>query len=134
MSMLQNLNTKKISSIVIVGPYRTGKSFIANRFLGKMKGFEIGSSVQSCTKGIWIWNQPINISDDTEALLLDTEGLYATDQHFDIDQKIFMLSVLLSSVFIFNQRSHITEQSLEDLSLTLNLSKMMIADENDAGG
>jgi len=42
-----------------------------------------------------------------------------------------MLSVLLSSVFIFNQRSHITEQSLEDLSLTLNLSKMMTADETD---
>jgi len=45
MLMLQNLTSKKISSIVIVGPYRTGKSFIANRFLGKMNGFEIGSTV-----------------------------------------------------------------------------------------
>ena len=44
-----------------------------------MKGFEIGSSVQSCTKGIWIWSQPIAISDDVEAVLMDTEGLYATD-------------------------------------------------------
>jgi len=45
MNVLQKMTTKKIASIGIVGPYRTGKSFIANRFLGKMKGFEIGSTV-----------------------------------------------------------------------------------------
>ena len=39
------MNSKKLASIAIVGPYRTGKSFIANRFLNKMKGFEIGSTV-----------------------------------------------------------------------------------------
>ena len=57
--------------------------------------------------------------------MLDTEGLYSTDQKNDIDSKIFMLSVLLSSVFIFNQRGHITEQSFEDLALILNLSKLV---------
>lgn len=45
MNVLQRLNSKKLASICIVGPYRTGKSFIANRFLGRMKGFEIGATV-----------------------------------------------------------------------------------------
>lgn len=39
------MNSKKLASIVIVGPYWTGKSFIANWFLNRMKGFEVGSSV-----------------------------------------------------------------------------------------
>jgi hypothetical protein len=36
---------KKIAVIAIAGPYRTGKSFLANRFLNRMKGFTIGSTV-----------------------------------------------------------------------------------------
>ena len=47
---------KKIKVIAVAGPYRTGKSFLMNRFMGQMKGFEIGSTVESCTKGIWIWD------------------------------------------------------------------------------
>lgn len=47
---------KKICIISIAGPYRTGKSFLANRILNQNRGFEIGSTVQACTKGIWLWN------------------------------------------------------------------------------
>lgn len=34
----------KISVVSIAGPYRTGKSFLANRILNQSKGFEIGST------------------------------------------------------------------------------------------
>ena len=47
---------KQIKVVAVAGPYRTGKSFLMNRYLGQMKGFEIGSTVESCTKGIWMWN------------------------------------------------------------------------------
>ena len=42
-----------------------------------MKGFEIGPTTNPCTKGIWIWDNPIPLpgKDDTVMLILDTEGL-----------------------------------------------------------
>jgi hypothetical protein len=40
-----------------------------------------------------------------------------------IDIKIFSISLLLSSMFVFNQLGHIDEQSLENLSLVVNLSE-----------
>lgn len=60
-----------------------------------------------------------------DALLLDTEGLNSTDRTLDIDIKIFSLSILLSSVFVFNQIGHITEQSLENLNVVLQLTNSL---------
>ena len=91
-----------------------------------MRGFQIGSSVQSCTKGIWIWNQPIfeiNDQDENITLLIDTEGLNSSERSTDIDLKIFSLTVLLSSSFIYNQMGPINEQTLTDLHLIINLVK-----------
>ena len=66
---------QKIGVICIAGPYRTGKSFLLNRFAGNQKGFEIGMSTNPCTKGIWIWGSPLQISNDFSIILMDTEGL-----------------------------------------------------------
>jgi hypothetical protein len=43
----------------VVGKYRTGKSFFINRvILEKVgKGFNVGATINPCTKGLWIWNQ-----------------------------------------------------------------------------
>ena len=65
----------KVAVISVAGPYRTGKSFLLNRLLGRQEGFEIGSTVQSCTKGLWIWGKPVRVSSDLHAILIDTEGL-----------------------------------------------------------
>lgn len=124
---------KKVAVVAIAGPYRTGKSFLANRFIGRMKAFTIGSTVQSCTRGIWMWNKLIPISDEVDALLLDTEGLGSTDREFSTDIKIFALSILLSSTFLFNQIGHITEQSLEDLSAVLRLTEELRIRDAGAG-
>jgi hypothetical protein len=55
-------------------------------------------------------------------ILIDTEGLASTERSTNVDIKIFSLSILLSSVFIYNQMGPITENSIEDLSLVANLT------------
>jgi GTPase Era involved in 16S rRNA processing len=92
----------KVSIVAIAGPYRTGKSFLANRLLNQSQGFDIGSTTQACTKGIWIWNKPVQLNSDQIMLLIDTEGLASTERSTNIDIKIFTLSILLSSFFIYN--------------------------------
>ena len=66
-----------------------------------------------------MWNKPINISEGVDALLLDTEGLNCPDRTTDADTKIFALSILLSSIFVYNQTGIVTDQSFNDLSVVL---------------
>ena len=40
-----------------------------------MDGFAIGPSTNPCTKGLWLWGEPIRYNDDTDILIIDTEGL-----------------------------------------------------------
>ena len=58
-------------------------------------------------------------------LLIDTEGLQSTERSSDMDVKIFALTVLLSSLFIYNQMGPISEHALEDLGLVANLSNFI---------
>jgi hypothetical protein len=123
MVLLESLpRNKKLAVVSIAGPYRTGKSFLANRLLNQSTGFDVGSTTQACTKGIWMWNRPVDVSSDMQMILIDTEGLASTERSTNVDIKIFSLSILLSSLFIYNQMGPITENSLEDLALVGNLS------------
>ncbi|KAG5282807.1 hypothetical protein AALO_G00034830 [Alosa alosa] len=44
--------------VAVVGLYRTGKSYLMNRLAGKHTGFALGSTIESKTKGIWMWCVP----------------------------------------------------------------------------
>jgi len=47
-----------IAIITIAGAYRQGKSFLLNRLLlGVKQGFDVGGSINACTKGIWVWSK-----------------------------------------------------------------------------
>uniref|UniRef100_A0A452GW65 GB1/RHD3-type G domain-containing protein n=1 Tax=Gopherus agassizii TaxID=38772 RepID=A0A452GW65_9SAUR len=63
--------------VAIVGLYRTGKSYLMNSLAGKQRGFSLGSTVQSHTKGIWMWclPHPHPRRAGHTLVLLDTEGL-----------------------------------------------------------
>lgn len=56
-------------------------------------------------------------------LVLDTEGLGATDEEQNHDVRIFSLAILLASYFIYNSQQSIDETKLNDLSLVINLTK-----------
>ena len=126
------LNQKKIKHIGIislVGKYRTGKSFLLNRVILNNKettGFSVGPTFKPCTKGIWIWSEPIMIKNNNEefpCFMIDTEGLGAYDEEVNHDSKIFLIAILISSLFIFNSFGTIDENAINSLSFVLDLSK-----------
>ncbi|MGH0170596.1 UNVERIFIED_CONTAM: hypothetical protein FKN15_058811 [Acipenser sinensis] len=61
--------------VAIVGLYRTGKSYLMNKLAGKRSGFSLGATIQSHTKGIWMWCVPHPCKPGHTLVLLDTEGL-----------------------------------------------------------
>ncbi|EPY72656.1 hypothetical protein CB1_111004001, partial [Camelus ferus] len=102
--------------VAIVGPYRTGKSYLMNRLLGQNHGFSLGSTVRSETKGIWMWCVPHPSKESHALVLLDTEGLGDVEKgDSKSDLWTFALAVLLSSCFVYNSMSTINHQALEQL-------------------
>ena len=128
--LLIHLAPNKIGIISLVGKYRTGKSFLLNRVILNIQrqGFGVGPTFKACTKGIWIWSDPLMISnnhckEEFPCFLIDTEGLGAYDEEVNHDSKIFLIAVLISSLFIYNSVGYIDENTINNLSFVLNLSK-----------
>uniref|UniRef100_UPI00358E9C8F guanylate-binding protein 7-like n=1 Tax=Myxine glutinosa TaxID=7769 RepID=UPI00358E9C8F len=123
-SITQDENAIENSTIQELSRYRTGKSFLLNRLAGSQHGFALGHTVQSKTKGLWIWPIPHPHDDSKYLLLLDTEGLgdveKGSTQH---DTWIFVLAMLLSSMLVFNTLSCIDRSSLQELSFVSDMSK-----------
>ena len=131
--LLNQKKLKNIGIISLVGKYRTGKSFLLNRVIlnnPSKKGFDVGPTFKPCTKGIWIWSEPIMIKNNNSinneefpCFMIDTEGLGAYDEEVNHDSKIFLISILISSLFIFNSFGTIDENAISSLSFVLSLSK-----------
>uniref|UniRef100_A0A8C7C0T5 GB1/RHD3-type G domain-containing protein n=1 Tax=Neovison vison TaxID=452646 RepID=A0A8C7C0T5_NEOVI len=114
--------------VAIVGLYRTGKSYLMNRLAGQNRGFPLGSTVQSKTKGIWMWCVPHPCKPNHTLVLLDTEGLGDVEKGDPKnDSWIFALAVLLCSTFVYNSMGTINHQALEQLHYVTELTKLIRA-------
>jgi hypothetical protein len=127
-----------VSVIAVVGLYRTGKSFLLNRILLEQSdGFQVGPTVNPCTKGLWVWNQVMKgkakDGSDMNYIVVDTEGIGALDTNSQHDSTIFSLALLLSSFFIYNSVGSIDEGALNNLSLVVNLTKHIHVRSSAAG-
>ena len=132
---LNILRTIKEDLIIvsIVGKARTGKSYLMNLLLNNSNskypgnGFEISSKLNSCTRGIWLWDTPRQKPNSSSKIIfIDSEGTNSIDLSTKIyDSKIFALIVLISSLFIYNINGNIDEKSINDLALAAHLSNIV---------
>ncbi|XP_017350941.1 guanylate-binding protein 1 [Ictalurus punctatus] len=112
--------------VSVVGLYRTGKSYLMNRLAGKQTGFALGSTIESKTKGIWMWCVPHPYNTGQTLVLLDTEGLGDVDKgDSKNDAWIFCLAVLLSSTLVYNSRGTIDNTAVEQLHYVTELAEQI---------
>ncbi|XP_054855524.1 guanylate-binding protein 1-like [Eublepharis macularius] len=110
--------------VAIVGLYRTGKSYLMNKLAGKNSGFNLGSTVQASTKGIWMWCVPYPGKPDQTLVLLDTEGLGDVEKgDAQNDSWIFALAVLLSSTLVYNSMGTIDQRAMDQLHYVTELTE-----------
>ena len=111
----------ELGIISVAGPARTGKSLLLN-LLTKKNSFQVGNRVQSCTQGVWF--TPL-LAGGKVLLIIDSEGCKSVDKGANYDAKLFALLILISSVFVYNSRGVIDEQSINQLTLATHLSEMI---------
>ncbi|XP_048684717.2 guanylate-binding protein 1-like [Caretta caretta] len=110
--------------VAIAGLYRTGKSYLMNKLAGKRTGFSLGSTIQSHTKGIWMWCLPHPRRAGHTLVLLDTEGLGDVEKgDTKNDTWIFTLAVLLSSTLVYNSLGTISQQAMDQLHYVTELTE-----------
>ena len=119
-----------MSILGAAGLYRTGKSYLLNRIiLNQERGFSTGSTVNACTRGIWMWGRPLKAQTEdghiVNLIVLDSEGFGALDQDSSHDCQIFALILLLSSIFMYNSMGPIDENAISNLSVVINLTKYL---------
>ncbi|EFJ35720.1 hypothetical protein SELMODRAFT_438593 [Selaginella moellendorffii] len=117
-----------ISVVAVIGPYRSGKSFLLNQLLSLTcnEGFGVGHLRDTQTRGIWLWGEPMELTignSVTSVLFMDTEGFESIGKSNVYDDRIFALAALLSSVLIYNLPETVREADISKLSFAVELGE-----------
>lgn len=114
-----------VAPVVVIGPYRSGKSFLLNQLLGVPcnVGFGVGHTRETETKGIWVWGQPQSAEDGSKTVLyIDTEGFESTGRSNSYDDRVFAVATVMSSLLIYNLPETIRGSDVSKLSFVVELA------------
>ncbi|KAJ8899530.1 hypothetical protein K2173_018504 [Erythroxylum novogranatense] len=120
--------TNPIAVVAVIGPYRSGKSFLLNQLLSLScyEGFGVGHMRDTKTKGVWVWGAPMEMEVSgvkTSVFYLDTEGFESVGKSNVYDDRIFALATILSSVLIYNLPETIREADISRLSFAVEIAE-----------
>ena len=108
---------KPVAVLSVCGPYRTGKSYLLSRLLGRPGTFQLGHSMDACTRGIWLSTTALECEDHL-LLLLDTEGIGSVARGKESSEyllKLLVVTVLLSSTLLYNSSDVPQASDLEQM-------------------
>uniref|UniRef100_A0A8C7I3I0 GB1/RHD3-type G domain-containing protein n=1 Tax=Oncorhynchus kisutch TaxID=8019 RepID=A0A8C7I3I0_ONCKI len=104
-------------------------SYLMNKLSGKRKGFALGATIQSKTKGIWIWCVPHPEKRDHTLMLLDTERMGEGERSkFNAWHCMLLLSITL----VYNSRGTIDNQAVENLQYVSELTEQIKVNSSSA--
>ncbi|XP_077303075.1 guanylate-binding protein 1-like [Lithobates pipiens] len=114
--------------VSIVGPCRTGKSYLMNKLSGhRGGGFSVGHTNRVNTRGIWMWCFPHPKKPGHTLVLLDTEGLGKMENGVKNNGCIILsLAMLMSSAVIYNGTGKINQDALENLNSILKMQNNIL--------
>ncbi|CAN2390882.1 GTPase activity, partial [Pristimantis euphronides] len=103
--------------VSIVGPYRSGKSYLLNKLSVDSKGgFFLGHTLSANTKGIWMRCIPHPKRSGHTLILLDTEGVGDIGKaDLENDGMILSLAMLMSSAVIYNSKGAMDQDAVKKL-------------------
>src|ERR1044072_8282862 len=112
----------------LVGSYRRGKSWFANVLHGRHDGFDLGSKVEGCTRGIYMWSPPFKLESkrsdgkivQKRVIVLDSEGIDDPNQDQNWATKLFILCLVVSSTFVYNINGIVGKDDIGKLHLMTN--------------
>lgn len=96
-----------------------------NQFLDQSytRGFVVGHTCASQTKGIWMWAEQDPSDSESVFLYLDSEGVFDPGNDIDFDLQVLVLMVLSTSFLMYNTLGVINKAMLDQLGLVANVAK-----------
>jgi len=119
-----------VAVIAGVGSQRIGKSTVLNLLHSrKTSGFGLGHTLDAQTAGIWIWMREHPKDSGLVVCFADTEGLDTPHIQQSYNWMLSALTLLISTVFLYQSKSSIDSSATERLSTILAVAEQMIGQD-----
>ena len=114
-----------IQILSIIGPKKSGKTFLLNSLMKNIKGFKYED-----IKGIWIWGKPIDLDNGNKLILIDTEGI---ENFYNENIRIIVnLLKCISSFIIYHIKGEINnDEIINNFSKLLSIKGNIIISDNE---
>uniref|UniRef100_A0A2P2I0N4 Atlastin n=2 Tax=Hirondellea gigas TaxID=1518452 RepID=A0A2P2I0N4_9CRUS len=129
------IEDKHVCVLAVAGAFRKGKSFLLDFLLryccnrdsedwlgdssSPLRGFKWRQGSKRETTGILVWSKPFMVKkksgEEIAVILMDTQGTFDTQSSMKDSTVVFALTMMVSSVLVYNLMNNIQEDDLMNL-------------------